>query len=211
MSMPNGVPQSPMWFSRTTSCPTNVQRPHQAVADDRRAQVADVHLLGDVGRRVVDHEPLGAPTPAGPPAARRSRPRRPGRPGTRAWNVTLMKPGPASSAVPTPARSTAASTASAISRGGRPSVLASGERAVGLGVGPLGRPDHRVGTATGHRLEGGGEQVLEEHHRVGHSNGRWYRDAPAHPRRVTPPDDPSSPADRVQVGFAANLSRCPPS
>ena len=30
----------------------------QRVADDRRAQVADVHLLGDVGRRVVDRDVL---------------------------------------------------------------------------------------------------------------------------------------------------------
>jgi hypothetical protein len=30
----------------------------ECVADDRGAQVPDVHLLGDVGRRVVDHHPL---------------------------------------------------------------------------------------------------------------------------------------------------------
>ena len=33
------------------------EHPREAVADDRRAQVADVHLLGDVGRRVVDRPP----------------------------------------------------------------------------------------------------------------------------------------------------------
>ena len=57
--MPNGVPQSPMWFSRMTSWPDELEQSHQAVADHRRAEVADVHLLRDVGRRVVDHRPLG--------------------------------------------------------------------------------------------------------------------------------------------------------
>ena len=36
------------------------QQPHQAVADDRRAQVAHVHLLGHVGRAVVDDNALGS-------------------------------------------------------------------------------------------------------------------------------------------------------
>jgi len=35
------------------------QHPVEAVTDDRRAQVADVHLLGHVGRRVVDDHALG--------------------------------------------------------------------------------------------------------------------------------------------------------
>ena len=47
-----------MWFSRTTSWPTNVEQPHDRVADDGGAQVADVHLLGHVRRRVVDDEPV---------------------------------------------------------------------------------------------------------------------------------------------------------
>ena len=34
------------------------QRPHQRVADDRRTQMTDVHLLGDVRRRVVDDDAL---------------------------------------------------------------------------------------------------------------------------------------------------------
>ena len=33
-----------------------LEHPHERVADDRRAQVPDVHLLGDVGRRVVDDD-----------------------------------------------------------------------------------------------------------------------------------------------------------
>ena len=52
--MPNGVPQSPTWFWRTTSWPSASSTRRERVADDRRAQVADVHLLGDVRRRVVD-------------------------------------------------------------------------------------------------------------------------------------------------------------
>ena len=56
MSMPNGVPQSPMWFCRMTSWPSELEQPRERVADDRRAQVADVHLLGDVRRRVVDDD-----------------------------------------------------------------------------------------------------------------------------------------------------------
>ncbi len=36
-----------------------LEQAHQAVADDRGAQVAGVHLLGHVGRRVVDHRALG--------------------------------------------------------------------------------------------------------------------------------------------------------
>ena len=58
MSMPKGVPQSPMWFSRATSWPTNVEHPAERVADDRGPEVADVHLLGHVGGRVVDDHGL---------------------------------------------------------------------------------------------------------------------------------------------------------
>ena len=36
-----------------------VQQPDDGIADDGAAQVADVHLLGDIGRRVVDHDGLG--------------------------------------------------------------------------------------------------------------------------------------------------------
>ena len=35
-----------------------LEGPHQRVADDRRAQVSDVHLLGHVGRGVVDRDDL---------------------------------------------------------------------------------------------------------------------------------------------------------
>ena len=58
MSIPNGRPQSPMWFSRTTSWPTALNMRTERVADHRRAQVPDVHLLGHVGSRVVDDDPF---------------------------------------------------------------------------------------------------------------------------------------------------------
>ena len=64
---PNGVPQSPTWFSRITVWPTNFEHAHQSVADHRGAQVADVHLLGDVGRRVVDDDALRRSTPCRTP------------------------------------------------------------------------------------------------------------------------------------------------
>jgi hypothetical protein len=35
------------------------ENPRQAFADHRRAQVADVHILGDVGTGVVDDSPIG--------------------------------------------------------------------------------------------------------------------------------------------------------
>ena len=58
--------------------------------------------------------------------------------------MTLMNPGPATSTVAFPARFAAATTSSATSRGLRPSCLGEGERAVGLGVGAVARPHHRI-------------------------------------------------------------------
>ena len=58
MSMPNGVPQSPTWFWRITRWPSDLEHARERVADDRAAQVPDVHLLGDVRRRVVDDDRL---------------------------------------------------------------------------------------------------------------------------------------------------------
>ena len=58
MWIPNGRPQSPMWFSRTTSWPRKSSIRHERVADDGGAEVPDVHLLGDVRRRVVDDDAL---------------------------------------------------------------------------------------------------------------------------------------------------------
>ena len=58
MSMPNGVPQSPMWFCRIDVVAEVLQGAGQRVADDRGAQVPDVHLLGHVGRGVVDRDDL---------------------------------------------------------------------------------------------------------------------------------------------------------
>ncbi len=66
-------------------------------------------------------------------------------------SVRLMKPGPAISAPATPSRSAASTTAWATSRGLRPSSLASGERAVGLGVGVVRRPHDRDRRPAGRR------------------------------------------------------------
>ena len=65
--MPNGRPQSPMWFSRITSMAEEVEHPHERVADHGRTQVPDVHLLGDVRRRVVDDDGLDGGRPAATP------------------------------------------------------------------------------------------------------------------------------------------------
>ena len=54
--MPNGRPQSPMWFSRITSWPEELVQPDQRIADHGRTEVTDVHLLGDVRRRIVDDD-----------------------------------------------------------------------------------------------------------------------------------------------------------
>ena len=77
--MPNCEPQSPRWLSRIDPVPQRREDPRQALADDRRADVADVHRLGDVGRRIVDDDRLGRLGRARVPATRR----RAGRPAVR--------------------------------------------------------------------------------------------------------------------------------
>ena len=42
-----------------TACPSNISTRAKNVADDRGPQMADVHLLGDIHRRVVDHDLAG--------------------------------------------------------------------------------------------------------------------------------------------------------
>ena len=58
VSIPNCVPQSPRWFMRMTLVALELEHAHERVADHGRAQVADVHLLGHVGRGVVDGDDL---------------------------------------------------------------------------------------------------------------------------------------------------------
>ena len=94
MSIPNGRPQSPMWFSRHDVVPDGVEHPHEGVADRRRAEVPDVHLLGDVRRRVVDDDGLRRRRPARC-RGRRRRPPSATRPAMNAGSsVRLRKPGP---------------------------------------------------------------------------------------------------------------------
>ena len=54
MSMPNGVPQSPMLADDAVAI--EAVEAGQRVADDGRSQMTDVHLLGDVGCRVIDDD-----------------------------------------------------------------------------------------------------------------------------------------------------------
>jgi hypothetical protein len=76
-----------------------LQHAHQRVADDRGAQVADVHLLGHVRRRVVHHRDLGTGgrAHADPLGSNGRLDELVGR-GTPGVKVRLMKPGPATSA-----------------------------------------------------------------------------------------------------------------
>ena len=127
ISMPKGVPQSPMWFSRRTSWPRKPRTRASASPMSVRAQVADVHLLGHVGRRVVDDHRLGVRHRRRPRAAgRRTAP--PPAPAMKSSDsVRLMKPGPlTSTSAQMSSREAAATTSSATSRGGRPSRLARG-------------------------------------------------------------------------------------
>src|SRR5215510_8177599 len=55
ISMPNGVPQSPMWLWRSTRWP---RKASVRVADDGAPEIADVHLFRDVRARVVDDDGL---------------------------------------------------------------------------------------------------------------------------------------------------------
>ena len=126
-----------------------VEHAHQRVADDRGAQVADVHLLGDVRRRVVDDHRLDVGRRTRRPADRRQRRRRAASARNSAENVTLTKPGPAiSSSEATPARTPDSTTDCARSRGVPPIRLARGSapliwasaRSDGRTVGSAGAP-----------------------------------------------------------------------
>jgi hypothetical protein len=70
-----------------------LHHPHQRVADHRRTQVPDVHLLGDVRRRVVDDDRLRVAWPAAPRADRRSATSPSCSARNSGENVTLTKPG----------------------------------------------------------------------------------------------------------------------
>ena len=61
MSMPNCVPQSPRWLLADDVGAEVVEHAGEASPMIVVAQVADVHLLGDVRRRVVDDRALAEP------------------------------------------------------------------------------------------------------------------------------------------------------
>ena len=124
------------------------QQAAQRVADDRRAQVADVHLLGDVGCGVVDDVRPLARRAGARRGGRRSRQRRAARRGSRRSNVRLMKPGPATST----ALHAPASDAGVDHRLGQLARVAAEplgqrQRPVALRVGPVARPHDRVDLA----------------------------------------------------------------
>ena len=94
-------------------------------------------------------------------------------------SVRLTNPGPlTSTASQTSASSAAATTASATSRGFRPKPLGQGQRAVGLEVGPVGRPQDRVGPrldGVEGRLQAAGEDGLGVGHGPSSHFGRYVR------------------------------------
>ena len=136
ISMPNGVPQSPMWFCRTTVVAEVLQHPGQRVADDGGAQVADVHLLGDVGGGVVDRDDLPRSctgTPRRASAAERGDPRR--EPVVAQRQVDEAGPADLDVAGRRRRRRRCSTIRPATSRGRQPEPLGQGERRVGLEVG----------------------------------------------------------------------------
>ncbi len=143
------------------------EHPGQRVANVRAAQVADMHLLGHIGRRVVDHDPLG---PDGGLDAQ-TRVARDGL-GLLGDEVVpqgqIDEPGAADldpgTEVVEPGR--LHHLARDLLR--RPAhLLRQGERAVGLEVGPVGDPQHRVGTRRD-RVERLLQPLLEKVGDVGH-------------------------------------------
>ncbi len=112
----------------------------------RGAQMTDVHLLGDVRRRVVDDHRLDRRWRPRRQADRRRRPRRAAPTRNSAENVTLTKPGPAISSSERHAGEHAGvdDLLRQVARRAADS-LGERERTVDLGIGAIGRPHRRVG------------------------------------------------------------------
>jgi hypothetical protein len=165
ISLPYWVPQSPMWLSRTTRAPVNPRSLRDGLADDGRAQVADMHLLRRVGGAVVDDPGLSPVGRGGPgrqgPAAR-------GGPGAMrgAWpgpgrEIDEARPGDRNVEGLPDRRAEAATIASAIGPGGLARLLGGRQDPVGLeiAVPGVGRADPglegaRVQPAPGRGLKG---------------------------------------------------------
>ena len=95
----------------------------------------------------------------------------------RSDRVRLMNPGPlTSTAEQMSPRAAAATTSSATWRGGRPDHLGQGQGAVGLEVGPVGGPQHRVGAGQ-QRVESSLEAFEEDAGGVGHPSFSHARPA----------------------------------
>ena len=161
MSMPNWVPQSPMWCRRTTVSPVNSSICDQRVTDHRGPQVTDVHLLGHVRLRVVDDrgarvlgerhtEPVGVRGPRGevPVIAR-------------VGEGDVQEAGARRPRCPRSARRPAARATTCGGQLARVAPCASWQRQdpVGLEVGPVASSQQRVG---GGGLRQGGRQGVRE-------------------------------------------------
>ena len=172
MSMPNGVPQSPMWFSRMTSWPTELEHAHQASPMTVRAQVADVHLLGDVRRRVVDDDALGAAavrTPR-PVVGGDGRARASARKPVVEREVDEARPGDLDRGGHAGRGRRRRAPPAATSRGLRPSCLGERQGPVRLGVGTIGRAHHGIDVRARRRprANAGRRRSARSVQRIGH-------------------------------------------
>ena len=155
-----------------------LEHPHQCIADDGGAQVADVHLLGHIGRRVVDHDPLGRRDAAHPEVlvarhlghlAGHERGRERDVDEARARHLEVGHTGERT-------RRCGHHVGSDVARCPT-EVFGQGERPVGLCIGTVARAHHRVGRTARHLGEGGREQIGDDDERISHGAPM----VPAHP------------------------------
>ena len=158
-----------------------LEHPHQRVADDGGAQVADVHLLGHVGRRVIHHHPFDRCRAAHAEVIvarhtghlprderRRERDVDEPRPGHLEVGHTRERVGCCRNHID-----------GHVAR--RPTeFLGQGEGTVGLCIGTVARAHHRVGSTARHLGEGGREQIGDDDERISHG----VPIVPAHPHWV---------------------------
>ena len=152
----------------------------QRVADQRAAQVTDVHLLGHVGRGIVDDD-------GGRLGRRLDAEARVGREGGRLGRHEGVGEGQVDETGPADLDHRA--DVVEIGRrqdllghlhGRTAQLLAQGQGAVGLEVGSVRRPQHRVGAGR-HRVERGLQALQEHAGGVGHPSFSHARDAASQP------------------------------